>query len=117
MLTVVKISLHKYKIVTGNMWLASNTQAGVHHEGRERRGEGVKRTYAINLKKKFPMLDALLKIKWDVFAATWYLTVAAQLSYWAKVGFCPYALSAGHIQKHGRETRSSRSSSLHQVCD
>ena len=29
--------------------------------------------------QNFPMMDVLLKIKSDAVAATWYLTVAAQL--------------------------------------
>ena len=50
--------------------------------------------------QNFPMLDALLKIKPNMVAATWYLTATTQLLYLAEMGLRPYTLFIGHIQKH-----------------
>ena len=57
--------------------------------------------------QNFPMLDALLEIKPDAVAATWYLTVATQLL--RRDGLCPYALSRPYPEAsdNGSEARSS----------
>ena len=66
---------------------------------KERGGERITLCLRTKLKiQNFPMLDALLEIKHDVVAATWYLTTATQLL--GRDGLCPYALSTDHIQKH-----------------
>ena len=50
--------------------------------------------------QNFLMLDTLLKIKPNAVVATWYLTAATQLLYWAEMRLRLYALSIGYIQKH-----------------
>ena len=69
---------------------------------KEKRGGGRSTTHPrTKLKiKNLPMLDTLLKIKPDSVVATWYLTAATQLLYWAEMRLCPYALSIRYIQKH-----------------
>ena len=83
---------------------------------KERGGE--RRALRLRTKLKiqnFPMLDALLEIKPDTVAATWYLTAATQLL--GRDGLCPYALSRPYPEAsdNGSKARSSRS--FHRVHD